>query len=156
MNNLKSLNVKRKIIIILSLLWIVLSFVTTIYIIVEDGSTDTLENFLTFLISFLIFTAPVSMYWAAFWIWGEAMERFINNLLTNSLRKLTSLSKNIIPIIKKNLYTAALLLLIIVVALISRAFVKGVFKSFDCSIKSCVSTPPSKKPTPQTSQKTFG
>ncbi len=29
-------------------------------------------------------------------------------------------------------------------------------RAADCSIKSCVSTPPSKKPTPQTSQKTFG
>jgi len=130
MNNLKSLSVKRKIIISLSLVWAVLSFIVAIYIIVEDGSSDVLENFLTFLISFLIFTAPVWIYWTVFWIWGESAEKLTNDILVSLSIKLTGLGKKIISIVKRNLYKTILLLSIIVVSLISGTIVKSAFRSF--------------------------
>jgi hypothetical protein len=130
MNNLKNLSVKRKVIISLSLMWTVLSFIVAIYIIAEDGSSDVLENFLTSLISFLIFTAPVWMYWIALWIWGKSVEKLINNLLIYPLRKFILLSKNIIPTVRNSLRTIIFIFLIIAAALISRAVVKSVFKSF--------------------------
>ncbi|MCE3255599.1 MAG: hypothetical protein K0R25_1093 [Rickettsiaceae bacterium] len=124
---MKNPSVKRKIIITASGIWTVISLILSLCITEDNDKGYFLSNFLTLFISFLTLTIPVWLYWIAFWIWGDVMDKLIGNFFSISF--ITNLRRKITPSLRKVSYVVILLFSMLVAASLAHTTVKSFFEN---------------------------
>lgn len=125
MKHLSNLSVRKKIIITVSAMWTVISFILSLYITIDGDEGYFLDNLLTFFTSFLALTAPAWLYWISFWIWGKTLHRLVKKISCQLVERLAALSKNKLSLIRRLSYVIILILSMLIAGSLSRTVVKS-------------------------------
>lgn len=121
------ISVKAKIIITISTIWAVVSLIISLGITSDNDEGYFLENASNFLTSFLVFTAPVWIYWSSLWIWGDGIHNAPKNLLKKFFKIIRTVNKNKASLFRKLSYILMLLIIMAISGSIARSLVKGFF-----------------------------